>query len=298
MMERRVDLSDPMDVLAFVLATAGDEITVYPSEGYFYFEFQNGPEQVRGNIRFDSDDAPVGKLNFGYHVPTTYGQDTVDHFSVLGRAEGVGLEPVSPFEYRLVFRDRTTRVKIYDAHEELAGPKPLGPDESYVGPVFDESGIRFHLLFDDKENAFFFVLNEEMPAADTYSVHPASNRIEVGNRTGYIFYNDSAQNRRILVGVSYPNIRSNSYFDGPFDQLPDRFVTGERMRDLMERAYPHLRGHIGPRGVYLDSEYMRAMVAPYRRYEMLSEAGILTDCDSYAQDNHALTRCLKSFAGQ
>jgi len=292
----RVDAARPMDVFRYVLAAAGDEIMVYPSEGYYYFQFQSGPQRILGNIRFDLVDAAEGKLNFGYSSPRAFGSELVNHFSVLGAADGVSLTAVSPFEYRLAFEGRTIRVLIHDARQELTGPRPLAAGEIYVGPVFDESGVRLHLLFDEVENAFFFVLNGEAPPAETYSAYPGSERVEIGDRTAYAFYRDTARNRRILVGVSYANVRSNSYYDGPFDQLPDRFIAPEAMQALIERAYPHLRGRIGPRGLYLDSEYMRAMVAPYRQYDWPAQLDDLAGCDAAAGDNHALTRCLRTFS--
>lgn len=291
-----VDPDRPMDVLRYVLAAAGDEITVYPSEGYFYFRVQNGPQTVLGNLRFDLVDAAEGRLNFGYYAPVAYGAERVDHFSLLSADDGVSLITVAPFEYRLDFNGRTTRVLIHDARDELAGSRPLAPGESYVGPVFDESGVRLHLVFDEIENAFFFVLNETTPPADTYSDLPGIDRLRVGDRTAFAFYEDVARQRWILVGVSYANVRSNSYFDGPFDQLPDRFVDPGHMRDLMVRAFPDLGGRIGPRGVYVDAEHMRAMVAPYRQYAAATEFLELSVCDASAGDNHALTRCLQAFA--
>lgn len=292
----RVDAAKPMDVFRYVLAAAADQIVVYPSEGYYYFQFQNGPQRILGNIRFDLVDAAQGKLNFGYSSPKAFGSELVNHFSQLTAADGVSLVPISPFEYRLRFEGRTIRVLIHDARQELAGRRPLAAGETYVGPVFDESGVRMHLLFDEVENAFFFVLNEDAPPAETYSVGPGSERVEIGDRTGYAFYRDTARDRRILVGVSYANVRSNSYYDGPFDQLPDRFVAPERMQALIERAYPHLKGRIGPRGLFLDSTYMRAMIAPYRQYESRAQLDELVYCDSAAGDNHALARCLRTFS--
>jgi hypothetical protein len=292
----RVDAARPMDVFRYVLAALGDEIVVYPSEGYYYFQFQNGPQRILGNIRFDLVDAAHGKLNFGYSSPRALGSELVNHFSQLTAADGVSLVAVSPFEYRLGFEGRTIRVLIHDARQELAGPRPLAAGETYVGPVFDESGVRMHLLFDEVENAFFFVRNDDAPPAETYSADPGSARVEIGDRTGYAFYRDTTRNRRILVGVSYANVRSNSYYDGPFDQLPDRFVAPKTMQALLERAYPHLRGRIGPRGLFLDSTYMRAMVAPYRHYESRAQLDELVYCDAAEGDNHALTRCLRTFS--
>lgn len=291
-----VDTGDPFSVLRHILASAGNEIVVYPSEGYYYFRFQNGPRLVAGNLRFDLMDAARGQLNFAYYSDAAFGDDPVDHYSLLGPEDGIGLQTVGPFEYRLEFEGRVTRVLIYDAREELAAPKPLAPDELYVGPVFDESGVRLHMIFDQTENAFFFALNDTAPPGDTFTAYPGLPQVHLGDRTGYAFYEDANLGRWILIGVARRNIASNSYFDGPFDQLPDRFIDPDRMRELMELAYPDLAGRIGPRGVYLDASYMRTMVAPYRRYYSTQEFAELSDCNLVADDHHALTRCLQAFA--
>ena len=290
-----VSTDDPMDVLRFILDSAGPEITVYPSEGYYYFSFQNGPRVVAGNLRFDLLDAARGFLNFAYYSAAPVGDDPVNHFSLLGADDGVSLLTVDPFEYRMEFQGKVTRVRIYDAREELAGPKPLASDELYVGPVFDESGVRLHLVFDQTERAFFFVLNRSAPEAETFSAVPGFPLVHVGNRTGYAFYEDAQHDRWIMVGVARQNVVANNHFDGPFDQLPDRFIDPNQMRQLIELAYPDLSGQVGPRGVFLDSPHMRAMVAPYRRYASTEELSELSDCNLGAEDNHALTRCLQAF---
>ena len=290
-----ISTDDPMDVLRFILDSAGPDITVYPSEGYSYFSFQNGPRVVAGNLRFDLMDAARGLLNFAYYSSAPFGDDPVNHFSLLGAEEGLSLLTVDPFEYRMEFQGIVTRVRIYDAREELAGPKPLATDELYVGPVFDESGVRLHLVFDQTEQAFFFVLNRSAPESEIFSAVPSFPLVHIGNRTGYAFYEDAQNDRWIMVGVARQNVVANNHFDGPFDQLPDRFIDPNQMRQLIESAYPALSGQVGPRGVFLDSPHMRAMVAPYRRYNSTAELTELSDCTIGAEDNHALTRCLQSF---
>ncbi len=293
-----VDTTDPKAVLRHLLRGAGGEIVVYPSEGYYYFRFQNGPRLIAGNLRFDLMDAAQGQLNFAYYSRAAFGEDPVDHYSLLGPEDGIRLVTVSPFEYRLEFEGRVTRVIIYAAVDELAAPKPLASDELYIGPVFDESGVRLHLIFDQTEKAFFFVLNSMGPPADTFTPHPDAPLVQVGDRTGYVFFKDARHARWILVGVAQRNIDGNNTFDGPFDQLPDRFVDPDRMRELLELAYPYLAGRIGPRGVFLDPPHMRAMVAPYRRYNSTAEFATLSDCGPVAGDTHALIRCLQAFAYQ
>lgn len=291
-----IDVADPRAMLRHILRSAGAEIVVYPSEGYYYFRVQNGPRLIAGNLRFDLMDAARGRLNFAYYSQAAFGEDPVDHYSLLGPEDGIGLFTVSPFEYRLEFEDQVTRVIIHDAHEERAAPRPLAQGELYVGPVFDESGVRFHLIFDEAERAFFFVLNPTTPLADTLTPYPDLPLVHVGDRTGYVYFEDARRGRWILVGVARRNIAGNSQFDGPFDQLPDRFVDPDRMRELLELAYPHLVGQIGPRGVYLKPPHMRAMVAPYRRYGSTAEFNELSDCVPVPADNHLVTRCLQAFA--
>lgn len=291
-----LEMDDWRSVLDHILSSAGSDIVVYPSEGYYYFRFQNGPRLVSGNLRFDLMDAARGELNFAYYSGAAFGEDPVDYYGLLGPSDGVDLRSTGPFEYELRFQGRLTRVHIYRAEEELAGPKPVATGELYVGPVFDESGVRLHLVFDEVTRAFFFILNEAAPAGDTFSSYPGLPSIQVGDRTGYAFYADGRRGRRILVGVARRNILANSYFDGPFDQLPDRFVDPGEMQRLMVLAYPDLEGVIGPRGVYLDTPFMRAMVAPYRRYESVDEFADLGDCGLVEDDHHALTNCLQSFA--
>jgi hypothetical protein len=59
----------------------------------------------------------------------------------------------------------------------------------------------------------------------------------MGKRTGFAFYQDGLRHRKILVGVYEANYRLNTYFDGPFDQLPDNFIEGETLR----KAIPQIQ---------------------------------------------------------
>lgn len=293
-----VDLNRPLDVLEFLIREAGGEMTVFPSEGYYYFQFQNGPWKVHGNLRFDLVDAAKGGLNFAYYVPAARGGQAPDFYGLLSARDGVQLTTLSPFELELRFRGRLTRVHLYDASAEAGALRPAGRDETYVGPVFDESGARFHLLFDESADAFLFVLDESAPRPETYTSLESWPALELGNRSAYAFYSDKAQDRRILVGVSNGAIRANSYFDGPFDQLPDRFVDPVRLQALIVRATPELGGQVGPRGLYLDAENLRALVTPYLKYDDPIELLQLAACMGAQADSHAVTRCLKQLSAR
>ena len=73
-------------------------------------------------------------------------------------------------------------------------------------------------------------------------------------------------------------------------------MSGERLQALLERSEPRLKDLIRLRGLYLKSEFMRAMIAPYKPYDSQGEFDVLEACGAEAVDNHALTRCLQSFA--
>ena len=72
------------------------------------------------------------------------------------------------------------------------------------------------------ERSFHYLLDETVKVADDFFPVKYSERVLVGKRTGFAFYNDTP--RRILIGTFERNSQLNTYFDGPFDQLPDNFI--------------------------------------------------------------------------
>ena len=71
-----------------------------------------------------------------------------------------------------------------------------------------------------------------------------ADRILIGQRTGFAYYLDDKLDRKILVGVFEGNARVNNYFDGPFDQLPDNFLEGDTLRQIILEVEPSLAGQI------------------------------------------------------
>src|SRR5688572_23270188 len=59
-------IDDPMAVFAFVLASLPERVTVYPTEGYYYFGFTHQGVNYSGNIRLDASDREQGKIHFAY----------------------------------------------------------------------------------------------------------------------------------------------------------------------------------------------------------------------------------------
>ena len=203
-----VDLDNYREVLKLVLSMAGDPIRVYPSEGYFYFSFFSNGDLIKGNLRFDRYLREDGYVSFAYFRQFSDSKrravDRNNHWT-LGPDDGFFLTQIDPFHFDLEYENVSAVVEIYDAKRELSAVKPINEGEIYVGPVLDESGVRFHLIFDQHSNVFLFVLNETLGATETFRHHKENSNILIGNRTQFAFYQDGMRHRRILIGVNRAN---------------------------------------------------------------------------------------------
>jgi hypothetical protein len=182
---------------------------------------------------------------------------------------------------RLVYRVSNGAASVVFELNDLSGVKPpreaLLPGEQFLGPVFDESGIRFFLMFNARAKVFHYVLEETEPLGDRLAPTGISDRIHVGMRTGFAFYDDHRARRKILVGVYAENERLNNHFDGPFDQLPDNFIEGEELRRAILAVEPGLAGRTGRLGHFHGGK-MRYLIAPYIRYRALADLAVVERC--------------------
>ena len=175
---------------------------------------------------------------FAYFEDTAewHGEADVKH-KVLDAA-GVKLEKVEELVYRLTYKDKSVMFALNDLSQRAAARQRSAPDETFIGPVFDESAIRFFLVFNRKLKIFHFVLDETVRVADQLEPAGRTDRILIGKRTGFAFYRDHLRDRKIMIGGFEGNMVTNSYFDGPFDQLPDNFIEGEALRDAIIAVRP------------------------------------------------------------
>jgi hypothetical protein len=261
-----LNLGDPVSVFGFVLGSLPETVTVYPTENYYYFHFAYAGARYAGNIRLDNVDREKGKLHFAYFEELAEWKDQppVKHI-LLGKEHGVALEKVEELVWKVSFRDKTVTFRLND----LRGVKPpataLGPDETYIGPVFDDSAVRFFLVYNRKLKLFHYVLDEAAPASETYATAQITDRIVIGNRSGFAYYKDHKLERKILIGVFEGNSRVNNTFDGPFDQLPDNFIEGETLRNAILDIEPSLKGKIDRFGGSADGAD-RYLISPYAHY--------------------------------
>ncbi len=287
-----LDLSDRDAVLRHIIGAMQDEIIVYPSEGYYYFDFFNEGELIRGNMRFDASFRDEGRVSFVYFKAHGKGPAS-DFFHMLSQDNGVRFTKLSPFLYELRFENYVRKVQIYDAKRELASKPDLPTNEEYVGPGFDESGVRFDVIFDHHAKEFLYQHNTRLGASETFRSVDGDGHLIIGNRTGFAYYNDKENARRILIGVSKANVESNSYFDGPFDQLPDSFLDPMHLKGLIEKSNPDTIGKIGAYGTFLSDDSSRYAISPYIEYEGDSDLYAFLQCRE-KKSRSDLNKCLSS----
>ena len=232
-------LSDPKAMLTFVLESLPDRVKVYPTENYYYFNFYSQGVRYAGNLRLDMMDRDKGKLHFAYfedlqewkaEAPLTY--------NVFDQADGVLVEKIDYLVYRVTFREKQVVFELNDLSKVVPPAHVIGVDEKYLGPVFDDSGMRFFLVFNPALKVFHYILDETVRIPDQFRQSALTNRILIGVRTGFAYYLDLRMNRKILIGVFEANSRVNNSFDGPFDQLPDNFVKDDELRDAILAVEP------------------------------------------------------------
>jgi hypothetical protein len=259
-------VDDPMAVFAFVIDSLPERVIVYPTENYYYFSFLNNGVRFAGNIRIEPKDDGGQTVHFTYYEDTSeWREDTPEHYVVLDQTRGVGVEKVDRLQYRISYGGKSVLFQLND----LSGVRPpaeaMAPAERFIGPVFDESGVRFFLVFNTKLKIFHFLLDETARVTDQFFSPPETDRILIGKRTGFAFYRDHLRERKILIGAHVNNMRVNNYFDGPFDQLPDNFIEGEALREAILAVGPQLKGKIDRLGSGASGEF-RFSIDPYRPY--------------------------------
>jgi hypothetical protein len=271
-------IDDPMAVFAFVLGGLPDRVTVYPTENYYYFKFTHGHLRYAGNIRLDVQERDEGKIHFAYFEDLTEWKDQgpIKH-QVLGKEQGVEVERIARLTYRIGYRGRSVVFALNDLADAKPPPGLLGPDERYIGPVFDESALRLFLVYNGRLKLFHYLLDETIEVADQLAPAQVTDRILIGKRTGFAFYRDHRIDRKILIGVFEGNSRVNNYFDGPFDQLPDNFIEGETLREAILAVEPHLAGRIDRFGISPGGED-RYLIAPYHHYRIEDDLLIFHEC--------------------
>ncbi|MCE7975270.1 MAG: hypothetical protein DYG92_13250 [Leptolyngbya sp. PLA1] len=256
-----VRFESPRSVLAYVLAAAPPRAFVYPTERYYYYRFPLGPRVVSGNIRFA--DAEERRISVGYFDASNGADLRTAEFRHGVDGVQLSFEP-SRGEVRLAL-DGVARTFILDTSAFSPPSFPMLPGEVHVSGIRDESGYFLHLIYWPPERSFYYVLNTDRPRPERWH-RGESSSVELwwGEESRFCFLKDRATGRFVLVGVSQREIRENTWFDGPFDQVPPRLP----IRAMLEEAYPYVidAGGLDAHGNFLTQPGQRVAISPYQEY--------------------------------
>ncbi|MGQ3890163.1 hypothetical protein ACQUW5_14185 [Legionella sp. CNM-1927-20] len=290
-LQDQLDLKAVSNVFSFVFNSLPDRVIVYPTENYYYFSFYHNGVEFSGNIRLDALDRDKGIVHFAYFSTfNRWTDELVNQYKPFTARDGVEVVKLGPLEYKISYGKKSVIFELNDLSKVRPPANKIRPDEEYIGPVYDESGIQFYLVYNSKIKRFHYVLNESETVPDTFTHSKENKGILIGTRTGFSFYRDDHQNRLILIGVYAGNSMVNNYFDGPFDQLPDNFIRGDHLREAFIDQNPELKGKIDRYG-NTDNGSSRVVITPYIHYLYESQLYAYSDCTKKAKDLNAYYTC-------
>lgn len=294
----KINLENPREVFAFVFSQLPATVHVYPTENYYYWRLQANNQEIWGNIRLDLEDREKGIVSFAYFSAIGRPEkkedlDTGQQYSQLGAADGVVLSKTAPLRYALAYQGKQVEFWLNDLAQTLPAGMQLAAGEELMARTFDESGFQFVLLYQRQPTGFRFVLDETAALPDT--LEGRADRLWVGRLSGFAFYADDL-GRKVLIGVDADNTRRNNYYDGPFDQLADNFIEGDKLQKAMEESYPYLQGRINQRGIFMTAQGQqsgeRLALTPYLAYNSWEELrGFVSGCRSEKKEE-AVIACL------
>lgn len=283
--EGEFTFDDPARSAALLLAALPEWNIVYPSEQYYYFQFDTGVYRIGGNFRLV--DATDGAISIGYFSRL----DPGEYRSMKLKAENGWAITVRELEVGRVVRvscDTVTREFFLPRRVEQVGSEiALPPNERFISGVTDESGVLLSMIWCDLIGQFAFVRYDGAGPTDRWvRVLIRGRRFEYGRDSRFVFFMEPETDRRILVGVARDEILENSYFDGPFDQVPPRLS----IKRLVESAYPYVKlaGGIDEHGSFLRDEGTRIAISPYAQYgssldDFLAEVAEKVDPNAHGQ---------------
>lgn len=283
--DQAIDIKSVDSIFGFVFNQLADEVTVYPTENYYYYSFYHNGIELSGNIRLDALDRDNGTVHFAcFSTYNRWNEEIINHYKKFGTSDGVVLKKINPLKYSLTYRDRSVIFNLNDLSRVIPSISKIREDEQFIGPVYDESGIQLYLVYNPKIKEFLYILNDRDNVPETFTPSKISKNIIIGTRTGFSFYRDNYKNRLILIGVYSGNSMVNNYYDGPFDQLPDNFIKGDVLKNAFIDQNSDLKGKIDRFG-NTDNGASRVLITPYIHYTYEQDLSVFSECTSQAGDD-------------
>lgn len=267
--------SDPQNALeqfAFVFSQLDPEVTIYTGENNYYVQYPVGGRIMGAILSLSVMDRDQGKIGFSFierneNIGLHRLSRRIGGGKVFSAQDGVLVKKMNDFAYRVTHKGKTVTFHLYDPG--LNGPPAgqIGKDEVFVGPVIDEAGFDFHLMFNKNWKNLFLTLDERRGLPDVFT--NVGDQLVIAERSRFAFYEDQELRRRILIGVHGDNTLENNWWDGPHDQMPDNYIALGKIpqyQNFIEAAYPQTVGRIDRFGRYLREPGTRVAVAPYTVY--------------------------------
>ena len=273
-----LDVRNSDAVFAWIFRHLPPEVTVYPTENYFYWRLTVAGREIRGNLRPASGLREQGIVSFAYAEWLEFpdGILEMDRLSIarrLGAEDGVTVVCPDGFTCDISCEGKTVRFRLLQVPQKPPAQGMLAPEERFVSRTWDESGLPFFLCYHSTEKCFFWILNEEQPVAETFTT--AAPGIHLGRRTGFMLWTDAGHaNRKILTAVREASVRRNDYYDGPFDQLADNYAAQVPLRKYIMEAFPALTDSIDLHGYYTvgPDKGGRVALTSYLSYGSIAQA--------------------------
>jgi hypothetical protein len=263
-----VNLEDVDQVFWHIFSNLPSEVTVYPTENYYYYKLYIAGKQLWGNIRLPAGRRDSGVLSFAYFEFKESPLQTSSRMTrskYYNKSDGVLVEKINRFSYSVDYRDKKVIFNFNQISQEPPKLFSLAKNEFFVQRIFDESGYQFFLIFNAEKNYFLWVLNQEELIPDDLDL--IEEDLLLGKRSGFAFWIDKANGeRKILAAIRGQSATRNDYYDGPFDQLADNYVDETQVSEYMQRASPSLIGRIDKYGYFTDREQGRVSISPYYVY--------------------------------
>lgn len=269
------DLDDPWETFTWVIERLPRQIVVYPSENYYYFELVAAGRRLQGSLNFYAREIDLGEFEFYYSEvrphPIPYIAPVEGWLRIRAGDQRAHLAKIHDWLYSLEVGDQQIWVRLFEMPQHLPRVAQLTADEEFVASTMDESGVSFHLVYSEPCNHLYWIRNEDRAALEPLTEY--ASRLSIGARTGFAYYDDHRLDRRILIGVRESNVVHNTWYDGPFDQLPDNHIKrGDvRLKEYLLRVDPLLANQIDDYGHFLAEEDARVAIATYRAYRHEAE---------------------------
>jgi len=268
-MSDRQDPSSPTDIFSTIFAALPPEVTVHPSENYWYWQLAIDGRTLHGNLRLPSGRREKGELSFAYSECLASRTEAIQPLTRtlwLGPGDGLSMTCPSPLSCRVTWKSKSVLFHFLALDQTPPKAPVLRKSETFVQRTCDESGLRFILVCDRTRQAFAWILDPSFPQPEHFS--PLSASLAIGRRTGFVFWTDpEAGNRKVLAAVSSDAVARNDWNDGPFDQLADNYADQTRIRSFIELVMPSTKGRLDRFGNFIDRpEAARVAIVPYGTY--------------------------------